>query len=42
MEAREWCKCGNYQQMPTSLEYLCCMELSETKTMMEKAGLGLS
>ena len=39
-EANEWCVCGNCQRMQTTLECVCCKEMYETKSMVEKAGLG--
>ena len=38
--AEDWCTCGSCQRMQTSLECLCCKEISETKLLLSKENIG--
>ena len=40
-DAEDWCTCGSCQRMQTSVECLCCKEITETKIMLNRENIGI-
>jgi len=37
----DWCQCGNCQQKQQEIECICCMELQDTKSILDKQNLSM-
>jgi len=37
----DWCQCGNCQQKQQEIECICCMELQDTKSILDKHNLSM-
>jgi len=42
LNAEEWCSCENCQRKTTDIECVCCRELTESKSILEKKNLSKS